>query len=658
MPIYLSAGVYTIETDLSQIIRAAGASVGSIVFASDKGPLTPQFISNDKQFLDTFGNPNPLTSMAHYSALSFLQEARSMWALRVANNAGYPILVYNQQTGVLSQGQYEFTGTITTTSATITGIPDTTNLPIGGVLTAAGIPTGAKVLSKTTNNVVMDKAATSSGTVAIKISSLVDPESYTFNPYESFAIYPIGPGSYSENLSISVTPVYGGPRVTASGTPSTPALIIPTVVDGQVTDLTILDGGAGYGSSGTLTFTGSKGTGATGTYTASGGSITSVLVTGGGSGYLQSDEFQINVFAGVNLNTPVESWVVSKNYQKDGFGVQQYLSDRINSLSSRIRVYDNTSITYSPNADVSTPVKFSGGADGGVVGDSQLMTGWSVFANADEYTVNLMINGGYTSPAVQLHMAQVAESRGDSFAILDMPSASQAVANALVYRNSTLNGNTSYAGIYGPDYLKYDQYNDKKLYVPASGAVAAIFARTDTVKDPWWAPAGLRRGLIKDALQLRYKYTQGERDQLYPAQINFLQSIPGAGIALMGQKTLQAMDSALQSVNVRRLLLVLEKSMASALKYTLFEPNDPFTRSQVVQMLSSFLQDVMNRRGLYDFKVVCDETNNPPVVIDRNELHVDVYLKPVRAAEFIRLQSVITRTGASFEELIATGGNF
>jgi phage tail sheath protein FI len=157
---------------------------------------------------------------------------------------------------------------------------------------------------------------------------------------------------------------------------------------------------------------------------------------------------------------------------------------------------------------------------------------------------------------------------------------------------------------------------------------------------------------------LARKYSDPEYQQLYPNQINAIKVFPGAGIAVWGQKTLQTMDSALTRVNVRRLLIVVEKSVAAALRYTLFELNNEFTRLQVTQMINQFMRGIQARNGVYDFKVVCDSSNNTPDIIDQQQMNVDIYLKPQQSAEFIKLQTVITRTSASFEELTATGGNF
>jgi phage tail sheath protein FI len=163
---------------------------------------------------------------------------------------------------------------------------------------------------------------------------------------------------------------------------------------------------------------------------------------------------------------------------------------------------------------------------------------------------------------------------------------------------------------------------------------------------------------ILNVLGVRLNYTQGQRDALYEAQINTIRTFPGQGTMIWGQKTAQSNLSALSSVNVRRLIIVTENSIRNSLVKVVFKLNNKFTRLQVFQMIDQFLRTVKAQNGVYDYKIVCDETNNTPQIIDQNQMNVDVYMKPQRSAEVIQLQTIITRTGANFNELVAQGGNF
>jgi len=199
---------------------------------------------------------------------------------------------------------------------------------------------------------------------------------------------------------------------------------------------------------------------------------------------------------------------------------------------------------------------------------------------------------------------------------------------------------------------QYDKYNDKFRYVPLNGDIAGLCVRTDDTRDPWYSPAGYNRGIIKNVVKLAYNPKKGERDQLYKAGVNPVITQAGQGTLLFGDKTLLAKPSAFDRINVRRLFIVLEKAIATAAKYSLFEFNDEFTRAQFRNLVEPFLRDVQGRRGIFDFRVVCDTSNNTGDVIDRNEFVGDIYVKPARSINFIQLNFVAVRTGVEFEEIV------
>lgn len=358
------------------------------------------------------------------------------------------------------------------------------------------------------------------------------------------------------------------------------------------------------------------------------------------------------------VKSKVESWIVTKSAAIDGFGSQLFMEDRINGNSKYIRVLNNGATSNNPFV-MSTDVALSLGADGSTPSSADIegANGWLQYQNSDDSNANILLAGGNATASTALVMDSIAQARRDCVAILNVPSASQTGSAETTYRNTTLNLNSSFSALYTPDIYIHDVYTGKNLYVPPDGYVGAVYALTDFVSDPWKAPAGLNRGLI-NALGLRLNYTQGQRDLLYEAGVNFIRTLPGSGIAIWGQKTLRSVDSALSRVNVRRLMIVVEKSTSAALYAVAFENNNSFTRQRVKELIDSFMRRIKARQGVYDYRVICDETNNPANVIDANELHVDVYMQPQRTAEFIQLQTIITRTGANFTELIATGGNF
>jgi phage tail sheath protein FI len=198
----------------------------------------------------------------------------------------------------------------------------------------------------------------------------------------------------------------------------------------------------------------------------------------------------------------------------------------------------------------------------------------------------------------------------------------------------------------------YDKYNNAYRYIPLNGDVAGLCVNTDTVRDPWFSPAGFNRGQIKNAIKLAFNPNKAQRDVMYAAGINPVVSFPGQGIVLFGDKTLQNKPSAFDRINVRRLFIVLEKSISQAAQFSLFEFNDEFTRAQFVALITPFLRDVQGRRGIYDFRVVCDTTNNTPQVIDSNQFVGDIYIKPARSINFIQLNFVAVATGVDFTTIV------
>jgi phage tail sheath protein FI len=227
---------------------------------------------------------------------------------------------------------------------------------------------------------------------------------------------------------------------------------------------------------------------------------------------------------------------------------------------------------------------------------------------------------------------------------------STATTAIINYRNATAL-NTSYAVIDSGWKYQYDRYNDAYRWVPLNGDIAGLCARTDYNADPWFSPGGFNRGQIKNVVKLGFNPGQADRDALYPVGINPVVNFPGQGVILYGDKTMLTKPSAFDRINVRRLFIVLEKAIAVAAKYQMFEFNDSFTRSQFKNLVEPFLRDVQGRRGVTDFRVKCDETNNTGEVVDRNEFIADIFIKPNRSINYITLNFVAARSSVSFEEI-------
>lgn len=291
----------------------------------------------------------------------------------------------------------------------------------------------------------------------------------------------------------------------------------------------------------------------------------------------------------------------------------------------------------------------------GTLTDGNITDAYELFANPDSADISLLISGPANSTIVT-SLRNIVETRKDCLLFIS-PEKDDVVdklgsesSNILAYRNALTS--SSYVVMDSGWKYQYDKYNDTYRWVPLNGDVAGLCARTDRVRDPWFSPAGANRGILKNVIKLAWNPTQAERDDLYLKGVNSVITFPGEGTMLYGDKTLLSRPSAFDRINVRRLFIVLEKSIARAARSSLFEFNDQFTRAQFVSLVEPFLRDVQGRRGIYDFRVVCDETNNTGEVIDRNEFVGDIYIKPARSINFIQLNFVAVRTGVSFDEIV------
>lgn len=356
--------------------------------------------------------------------------------------------------------------------------------------------------------------------------------------------------------------------------------------------------------------------------------------------------FDINVYANTNLNVPVETWTVSKQSIKDGRGRALYLEDAINPYSNYIQVYDNPAITDDPETPgIPTPVSFTLGADGGLVNDGLVIQAWQALQGPRITPVAALINGGFASPAVHQFLATLASSRVDAEALLDVPSELQDPQLATAYRQS-LNIAAYDATLFSPDYQYYDPRLGRSLWVPASGAAAANMAYTANNYDVWWPFAGDDRGACPTAQDLRWTYEDGDIALMYDNEINCLVRDSASGIYIDGNRTLLGETSALESTHVAILVKNLLIQGQQALRAMKFVFNNDRTRQQAADLIKAIAQPVKDREGLYDFAVVCDDTNNTPDTIDAQEMYVDFYIKPARDAEWIKYTVIVNRTDA------------
>jgi phage tail sheath protein FI len=360
------------------------------------------------------------------------------------------------------------------------------------------------------------------------------------------------------------------------------------------------------------------------------------------------------------------SFVSKGSDSKDDSGNSNYYKNIIADRSNYIHWMDHpiangatnwgTTVSGKTFANLSSNVTISltGGVDG-TIATGNVISAYDLFDSTEAVDISLVISGP-ANESLADSLITMCEDRKDCIVFLS-PEKSDVVNNpgsevtdTKTYRDTLTT--SSYAVMDSNWKYQYDKYNDVYRWIPCNGDVAGLCARTDLERDPWFSPGGLNRGIIKNVIKLAYNPSKTNRDDLYVKGINPIVSFQGEGTVLFGDKTLLVKPSAFDRINVRRLFIVLEKAIARAARFSLFEFNDQFTRAQFVSLVEPFLRDVQGRRGITDFRVVCDETNNTGEVIDRNEFIGDIYIKPARSINFIQLNFVAVRTGVAFEEIV------
>ena len=378
-------------------------------------------------------------------------------------------------------------------------------------------------------------------------------------------------------------------------------------------------------------------------------------------------------FSGAN-NTVLETYTGSvAGGAKGEDGQSIYYKDLVNRKSAYVRWMDHSAVGDADSAlgtlgwggaatgtfngkGIIVSGSMTGGAAGSASTDANIQTGLDKFKNAEEIDVTLLMTGA-ASAATQIHaINNIAEYRKDCVAFVSplqahvVDNAGNETTDVVAHRNSM--PSSSYAVMDSGWKYMYDKYNDVYRYIPLNGDIAGCCAHTDEARDPFWSPAGLDRGNIRNAIKLPYNPNKTQRDDLYKNGVNPVTAMPGSGILLFGDKTLLAKPGAFDRINVRRLFILLEKSIANMAQSFLFEFNDAFSRSRFTATVEPFLRDIQGRGGVQDFAVVCDDSNNTPEVVDRNEFRGDIYVKPSRSINFIQLQFVAVRSGVEFSEVI------
>lgn len=630
-----SSDVRFTERDLSTTLRARSTSTAAVGFVSRKGRTERFRVTNSQDFLAEYGLPDAAISFGHYCALDFLKDGQDLWALRVVGSDALFAAAFVQDDGL----------GVTSAQSISAGLEDPENIDWLSYVSGAEVP------------LLMFWPKSGPGSWANNLAIRI--RSDNLDPPSSLAVTSnntggsLSNGTYSyrvaaiskvgETLATAVTQVIiGGPTTTAR------ANLTWTLVEGAI-------GYVVYGRTGTQQYLATVGATVntyidTGAATPDGTHLPILSPTGLDP---LSSTFDVEVYdLDSNTSVPVETWTCSLTDQTDGNGHQLEIVQQINAFSEYVNVDSYASqLADIPFLKTTARVNLDGGDSGtaptnGAIG----LAMEEEFGDPEKVSVNIFINGGIYDVAYQQKLESIARGRGDATAILDVPPTAQEFQDFIDYRNLTLNMNSSYAAIYGPHVLSDDPYNGKKLYVPPSGYVAGVYARTDAVAGPQYAPAGLNRGLL-NVLGIQEEYNEAQRTALFQAQCNYIRKFIGQGIAVFEEVTLQAAASALSWVPVRRMVNVIKVSVKDFLMYSLHEPNDDFTRRTIVQSVSEFLQFWKDARGISDFLVVSDDTNNPPAQYNLGILKVTVFITPIIPVHEIQVDMVITKQGVSFSEI-------
>ena len=621
MPFQLSPGVNVTEIDLTTVVPAVAATGGCIAGEFAWGPIMERkLLGNEDSVVNTFGKPNASTAISFFTAANFLAYGNNLQVVRVGQtgqanattDGGAALLISNDEDWVnnWSGGQNVATGRyFAAKHAGVLG----NSLKVSICASSAAFESTATVSTVGTALTLVDADdVLSVGSLVIsggetKIVTAVDATGATLN------------SAFTDDLTAEVVTLQWEYATSFDGAPSTsPYAEKRGAVNDEMHVAVIDEDGEITGTKGQV--------------------IEKFAYVSKAPSALNSDGSTNNY---VNVLDRRSSWVRWMDHMQ---GSNDWTESAVSGYD-----YDATGIT------VPSTWSLSAGADGAAATDAQVISGYDMFANGDVTDISLIL-GADANQTVALHLIAIAETRLDCVTFLS-PEFADCVNNAgneatdIVEFRNTL-GSSSYAFMDGNWKYQYDKYNDVFRWVPFNGDVAGLVVRATDQRDAWWSPAGFNRGQIKNVVKTAWSPSKTFRDELYKNGVNPVLTFAGEGTILFGDKTLLAKPSAFDRINVRRLFIVLEKAIATAAKYSLFEFNDQFTRSQFRNLVEPFLRDVQGRRGIYDFRVVCDETNNTGEVIDRNEFIGDIYIKPARSINFIQLNFVAVRTGVDFSEVV------
>ena len=642
MAFQVSPGVLVQEKDLTRIIPAVSTSIGAIAGEFRKGPLDEVVaISSEQELVDTFGKPDSNNFEYFFTAANFLQYSNALRIVRATNTSvtnatanGSSITINNND---------DYTSNYSAGQAAVGAWAARTAGAWGNNLSVS-VCESAEAFEKQGVTTVND-SATAVGDTTVILTSSADINVGDIVAFSATA----ATNDYTDGHEY---------RVTVNDTGSNTITIVrkETGTGGlhaALTDGTNVRRRWRYydfvdGAPGTSPYASARG--------GSNDEMHIVVIDedGGISGVPGT---VLETFSKVSKASDAKTPQGDDNYYPNVIATKsKYIWWTDHNASSSNWGTAASGTTYTA-VDTPTNDSMSGGSNGSTVTTGQLKSAYEKFEDGETVDVGLIIAGPSGSTTHVDNLITIAEERKDAVVFASPQRAD--VVNVTNSNTQTTNVMDFFDNIRSSSYVvfdsgykyMYDRYNDVYRYVPLNGDMAGLAARTDLIADAWYSPAGFNRGTIRGAVKLAYNPTKAQRDQLYPKRVNPVSTFPGQGTVLFGDKTGLSSPSAFDRINVRRLFITLEKAISTASKFQLFEFNDEFTRANFRNIVEPFLREVQGRRGITDFLVVCDETNNTGEVIDRNEFVAEIFVKPARSINFITLQFVATRTGVSFDEV-------
>ena len=665
MSFLVSPGVNVREIDLTNVVPAVATSIGAIAGAFQKGPVSSvTTITSEEQLVQIFGKPQGTGNQfeTFFTAANFLQYADNLKVVRAESG----ILNAGANSGILIRDDDHYQASFDTgqgshgewAARTAGTWGNSIGVQICATATAYEQSLGASYLT------VGEDAV---GATTVKVDD-VDASGNAFNIGDLISFY-------SDSSHSVPVDDYNEYEVTA--------------IDTSDNDLTIRlkDDPNGAGLQNIIPdnsyikrrwgfydlFDAAPGTSAWATANGRGsGDELHVVVydtTGDITGFDNGvaggrTSSVIEVFSNMSKNPSAKTAQGSTNYYSDVIFAQSQFIYWTDHISAGSNWGTDTTSAYTSVIPI-TIDELTGGTDDYSLTAGEQELAYDKFEDTESLDINLVLGGSSsivadTAAAMDTYATMITalvETRRDCVGFISPYRA--ATVGVALSATATQNVVTAFDLVPSSSYMvfdsgykyMYDKYNDVYRFVPLNGDTAGLCAFTDQVADSFFSPAGFNRGNVRGAVKLSYNPTKAERDQLYRARINPVTNFPGQGVVLFGDKTALTKPSAFDRINVRRLFLLLEKAIATAAKFQLFEFNDEFTRAQFRNLVEPFLRDIQGRRGITDFSVKCDNTNNTGEVIDRNEFIADIFIKPARSINFITLNFIAVRTGVSFTEV-------